>query len=336
MSESWLITSSTLEALFKALAGAGARVLAPRSVDGRVELREVRSPGEVALDGAQTVSSAKALVFPAVETILGFRGAGAAVELVDPEPVARPTVVFGLRPCDARAFAALDAVLNWDTRDRFFDARMRALTVVSIACTQADEACFCASVGGGPGDPRGSDVLLRQLAGGGHAAEAFTEKGHSVLALAGSLLPVPATAVAEPLAELTPAFDATQLAAALDRGFESESWAEQSLRCLGCGTCAFVCPTCACFDIQDEPHPDGGRRLRCWDSCGLRQFTLHASGHNPREHQEQRWRQRLCHKFVYFPERFSLSGCVGCGRCTRACPVDMNLKEHLVALAGGV
>ena len=75
------------------------------------------------------------------------------------------------------------------------------------------------------------------------------------------------------------------------------------LRCLGCGACAFVCPTCACFDIQDEGGREAGQRLRCWDSCGFALFTLHTSGHNPRQLQSQRWRQRSMHKFAYYPER---------------------------------
>ncbi len=91
----------------------------------------------------------------------------------------------------------------------------------------------------------------------------------------------------------------------------------------------FVCPTCACFDIQDEAGRQGGVRLRCWDSCGFSLFTLHTSGHNPRNVQSQRWRQRVMHKFAYMPERQGMLGCVGCGRCSRACPVDMNLAEHL-------
>jgi sulfhydrogenase subunit beta (sulfur reductase) len=104
------------------------------------------------------------------------------------------------------------------------------------------------------------------------------------------------------------------------------------MRCLGCGACAFVCPTCACFDIQDEGSRAGGKRLRCWDSCGFAMFTLHTSGHNPREEQSQRWRQRLMHKFAYMPERQQVLGCVGCGRCSRACPADMEIREHILAV----
>jgi ferredoxin len=114
--------------------------------------------------------------------------------------------------------------------------------------------------------------------------------------------------------------------------FENEVWKAQSERCLGCGACAFVCPTCACFDIQEDAKGNTGNRIRCWDSCGFSLFTLHTSGHNPRPDQSARWRQRLMHKFSYMPDRLSVTGCTGCGRCSRACPVDMNIAEHLINL----
>ena len=135
-------------------------------------------------------------------------------------------------------------------------------------------------------------------------------------------------------AKVEPAFDQPALTSQLPGLFDSELWVDQSLRCVGCGACAYVCPTCVCFDIQEEADPKKGERLRCWDSCGSHMFTLHASGHNPREVQSARWRQRVYHKFSYYPERYSMLGCVGCGKCTRACPVDMNLKEHLTEAAG--
>jgi ferredoxin len=135
------------------------------------------------------------------------------------------------------------------------------------------------------------------------------------------------------LATVAGAFSPDAVAASLQRLFDAgDFWEEQSRRCIGCGACAYVCPTCACFDIQDEGGISG-QRLRCWDSCGFGLFTLHTSGHNPRPLQSQRWRQRLMHKFAYMPERQQALGCVGCGRCSRACPVDMSILEHLQRIA---
>lgn len=336
MSEPRAITRAGLESLLEALLRDGVRVVAPRRRAGRLELGELRSSAEWDAGPGQSVSSAKAVAFPRVEKILGYRRRGSDVELEDPEPPATETVVIGIRPCEARAFAALDAVLGRDAPDPFFPARLARTTLVSLACTEADEACFCTSLGGGPADASGSDALLRPLADGSLRLETPSEKGRALFARAGELPRADPAAPLAPVAALSPAFDAAALREALGRRFDDDVWQEQSLRCLGCGACAFVCPACACFDIQDEPGRDGaGRRLRCWDSCGLRSFTLHASGHNPRDRQGQRWRQRVYHKFAYLPARSGTSGCVGCGKCTRACPVDMNLGQHLAQLAGG-
>jgi formate hydrogenlyase subunit 6/NADH:ubiquinone oxidoreductase subunit I len=231
----------------------------------------------------------------------------------------------------------LRAVFTWDSPDPHFESKAAALTVIGLSCTQADAYCFCTSVGGAPGDPRGSDVLLTPLGQDRFLAEVLTDKGRAIVQLAPQLFRPAngqAAAKAQHLASVPPRFDHRALAARLPALFDdAEVWKEQSLGCLGCGACAFVCPACSCFDIQDERGREHGERLRCWDSCGFAQFTLHASGHNPRTRQWERWRQRVLHKFSYQPQRLGVLGCVGCGRCSRNCPVDMNLGEHAAALA---
>jgi formate hydrogenlyase subunit 6/NADH:ubiquinone oxidoreductase subunit I len=314
----------------------GKRILAPKQIGAKVDFAPVASLDEVSLDQVQTVQSPKMAIFPRVEELLSFRSADGRVELRERELDRLPeTVVFGLRPCDAAAIAALKAIFTWDSPDRLFSARLARTTIVGVACSRADADCFCTSVGGSPGGVAGSDILLTAMGQGGYLAEIVSARGRELLRSADALFGSAANMDKQSrLATVQALFDPAAVAAALAGLFDDAGfWEEQSRRCIGCGACAYVCPTCACFDIQDEGGAAGGRRLRCWDSCGFGLFTLHTSGHNPRPLQSQRWRQRLMHKFAYMPERQSVLGCVGCGRCSRACPVDMNVLEHLQAAA---
>jgi formate hydrogenlyase subunit 6/NADH:ubiquinone oxidoreductase subunit I len=334
MSQQRILEKKSLDELFAKLTAAGNRILAPVRSGERVEFGQVTSAQQVATEYVQTPRPAKSVVFPRHEPMLRFQIAGKDVQAEEVPPQAQPTVLFGLHPCDAASFATLKAVFTWDSPDAYFEPKLAQVTVIGLSCTHGDGYCFCTSVGGGPGATRGSDILLTPLDAERFLAEILTEKGQAVVALAPHLFAPANGAVKDnALAKVTTRFTTDELAKRLPTLFpKNDVWVEQSLRCLGCGACAFVCPTCSCFDIQDERQRYSGVRLRTWDSCGFGLFTLHASGHNPRAKQSERWRQRVMHKFSYQPERLGVLGCVGCGRCSRSCPADMNLADHLKTL----
>lgn len=113
----------------------------------------------------------------------------------------------------------------------------------------------------------------------------------------------------------------------LDAMVDSSFWQDLHDRCLGCAVCTYLCPTCYCFDIQDEARGPKGERARNWDSCMFPLYTLETSGHNPRPTGRERWRQRLNHKFNYYLRQYGLPACVGCGRCIVNCPVNIDIRN---------
>ncbi|MDR2627039.1 MAG: 4Fe-4S dicluster domain-containing protein [Dysgonamonadaceae bacterium] len=313
----------------------GRRIYAPVSEGERTDFRYIRSVNEISMNHVQTTRSAKAIAFPRTEKLFSYTRHHDGVSLQEPPLEAPPeTLLFGLHPCDAAGFKPLSSIFNRDTNDAPFNERMCATTLVALSCTQCDAFCFCTSTGGGPGRTEGSDLLLTPT-GEDYLVEIVTPKGKALVEkYAAFFEPAPDNVdKAACLAHVPKRFDLEDLTGKLSAIFPSHIWEHQSARCLGCGACAFVCPTCACFDIQEHSRGRSGDRLRCWDSCGFSLFTLHTSGHNPRREQSQRWRQRLLHKFSYMPKCLSVTGCTGCGRCSRACPVDMNLADHLTEIS---
>jgi ferredoxin len=127
-------------------------------------------------------------------------------------------------------------------------------------------------------------------------------------------------------------FDMAAVKAFLAGGYERPEWQSLTRRCLGCGACAYTCPTCHCFDIVDERSSSGGSRVRNWDACQFAMFTAHASGHNPRGVQSQRQRQRIHHKFQIYPDKFGEVLCTGCGNCARNCPVGLGVLTVLKSI----
>ncbi len=334
-----VISDADLRGLAADLLAAGSTVWGPARVPGSprpgVEYRPLREAAELDLGAGLPFLPLKQVFLPPTEPLFWWERKGTEVRLVPPAPPNRRVVVIGARPCDAAGADAMDRVMGWDYRDELWFARRDAATVVTVACERpADEACFCSDVGLGPSHPRGSDLLLIPHPGG-YAVEEVTAKGRELVAAfphrfrEDEQVTPGETAAAGP-----PRIDLAGVQRWLADHFEDETWNEVALRCHGCGACASVCPACHCFDIVDEPDSLlAGTRRRNWDSCQTSRFTVHASGHNPREGQHARVRQRVVHKFQVFPRRFGRLLCTGCGRCTRACPAGQDLFEILTLVS---
>jgi ferredoxin len=326
-----------------------ASVYAPDFVEDAWEFTKVNPGATVELDHSNTVRPAKGFVFPQREILYRFRiENGKAPELTDTEPKAEPTVVFGVRPCDGRAMVRNDRVFTCGFSDPYYQAKRDKSVFVGLACNAPPSPnCFCVSVGGSPHSEDGLDVLMTELDGRYHV-KALTDKGKDIVKSASDLFQdakaadkkdvrsAHAIALEHPQRSIS---SMETVVEALRRNFDSPLWDKLAQACIGCGACTYLCPSCHCFDINDEvtgKSPLTGARVRTWDNCQFPDFTMHSSGHNPREDTGARLRQRICHKLLYFVENHKMQQCTGCGRCITHCPVGIDIVKIANVMEEGV
>jgi ferredoxin len=316
---------------------------APCKEGDAVVFRRFADGKEVCLDRPANTAP-KGVIFPQSETLFAFNfkkdpddPKRADVELDGSTAVEDAAIIAG-RPCDARGFLTLDPV--YMDVDPYYRERREKTTIITLACPNPYPGCFCTSVDGGPAEKSGSDALITEVEGG-YYIEAVTDKGKTVLD--DPAVQDGASRKTEAESRQKAAYEKVRKAfqggkdvkISKERFLSDQFWEEVTAKCLSCGACTYICPTCYCFNITDEQVVNKGERIRSWDSCMFPHFTLETSGHNPRSAKAQRFKQRVGHKFVYYPEKYTELACSGCGRCIRYCPISMEISKVVALLSGG-
>ncbi|MGZ8793087.1 MAG: 4Fe-4S dicluster domain-containing protein [Gaiellaceae bacterium] len=262
---------------------------------------------------------------------------------VEPEPTDdTPLAFFGVRACELQGIAIQDRVLlGGQFVDRDYAARRKDTFIVAVNCFEPSGTCFCVSMGSGPKAEAGYDLALTEILDGSHRflVEVGTERGSDVLAdlprrtAEDADRQAAADAVAGAAQKMGRELDTTDLRGLLARNLEHERWDDVASRCLTCGNCTMVCPTCFCTSVEDVSDLAGeeAEQVRLWDSC----FSVDHSyihGGSVRPSGRSRYRQWLTHKFGTWHDQFGTSGCIGCGRCISWCPVGIDVTEELTVI----
>lgn len=313
-------------------------LIAPVQEESGYNFRGISDAVQVDLNFYNTLMSPKSAFFPQTEDFVRYDKNKSVLEAACVNLNLEPVFLFGVRPCDAKSFQIMDIHFSGTGAvDPYWKKRREATTIFGYAfdvLTPADQADFYSTLNIGAADPEGSDIFMMKK-GDDLFLKAVTPKGESLLSSLSSLVDASkddekyfddTVAAGRDFKTRFTCVDDKVIAKKLEDIFhKTEFWEKISDACLSCGACTFVCPTCYCFDICDETLFSKGVRRRVWDACMFTDFTLEASGHNPRTKVYQRLRQKICHKYSFHIRKYGVISCVGCGRCTRNCPVNIDI-----------
>lgn len=326
-----IITCDKLNDWLTAL-GNNHQLFGPTATDSVVTYALLSGPSDLVIN-AKPTKPPKGIIFPQTQTLFTY-SLDRGLVVSQSGQNGPKAVIFGIRPCDARSFPILDLVFNDEYVDPYYAKARERFTLVGFSCTTPWQNCFCTSVNGNPGSTDGLDILLTDL-GGRYLVEVLSPNGQALVDENPSLFS-PATegdraakkeVIEQASARIKRYIDITDVPRLLGAMFDHDYWKQISDKCLGCGICTYLCPTCHCFDMQDEIKGTECRRARMWDSCMFSEYTMQTSGHNPRPARTNRLRNRVFHKFKYYPDNFGETLCVGCGRCIDSCPVNVDIAD---------
>ncbi len=356
------LPADTFQALFDALHVKGYTVIGPLVRDAAVVYDEIGSANElpVGYTDAQapasyalrrtgsdlffgyTVSPTgwKRYLYPPSSRLWSIHRSENGVSLRTDDESAPKLALLGMRACEIQSLKLLDRVFaEGEFKDRSYIRRRQSAMVIAVNCTQAGQNCFCPSMQAGPGVTGGYDIALTEILD--PPAHYFLVKPDSPKGkeIVEALNLEPASDDADQVIEETvnrtevsirKSVDVENIRELLYRNYEHPRWDDVAGRCLTCGNCTMVCPTCFCATVEDTTDLAGmqAERTRLWDSCYNLDFSyIHGGSVRPSEY--ARYRHWLLHKFGTWNDQYGSSGCVGCGRCITWCPAGIDVTEEL-------
>ncbi|MBA4371941.1 MAG: hydrogenase [Thermodesulfovibrio sp.] len=340
-----IIKKTELEKLFNVLSDEN-RIIGPVEV-GRDQdsqaiygFRDVADFRQLALDYTTTSLPAKKYFLPYKEDMATFRIDGKDWQKTVDYNIDAPFVFFGMHACDINALNKLDKVLMGSVYPMpYYAAKRQNAFIIGIDC-EPQTYCFCRSMGADT-VLHGFDMFITDL-GNRYFVEIQSDTAYNLLKKVRAEEPLESDhveymhVISEKKKKFTAQVDTTDLTKILDMEFQSDVWKQWGEKCLGCGTCANVCPTCYCYSIEENVRIDlkAANKNKILYSCNLIDFAEVAGGHNFRPERHSRLKYRYYHKHRGFVEAYEESLCVGCGRCGEACLADITVPEVISSVRG--
>jgi sulfhydrogenase subunit beta (sulfur reductase) len=297
----------------------------------------IKNTNEIVFEEQATVLSPKKFFFPPEEVILDYTADNKITQNIN----AQPMILFGIRPCDINAIKILDEAFAESNGDPNYLAKRENSIVIGLDCASiCNEHAFCYSVKSQVVSS-GCDILLHDIGNNEFAIKTYTEKGQELLQQYFKTSPIKDNVIKEYKKNKEQAFSKNppfknleKLPEIFEQNKDHPVWEEEGSKCLSCGACIMVCPTCYCFDVVDELalNLKKGERIRRWDACMLSKFTEVAGGEIFRAEAKNRLKHRINRKFNYLMKKHNKPICIGCGRCVKACLAEISPKKIVTTL----